>query len=192
MPSLRWGFFKSNNMTLQDIMKEVESMIDFKLSEQRRTRGHVYARSVYFKLSRELCPLESLSSIGISVNKDHASVLHGINNVFPSLEAYEESFYNIYTEVKSRLLEMYGSGDLYASKVKSSAFLGVHKQYSNELINIKNKYKDIKKKYNSLLKNNEESKSTLTEAVGMIKRVPESKHYDLLVRLDAMTKIMAL
>jgi len=177
-------------MTLQDIKKEVEGMIEFKLSEPRRKRGHVYARSVYFKLSRELCPLESLSSIGISVNKDHASVLHGINNVFPSLEAYEEAFYNIYTEAKLRLLEKYGSGDLYASKVMSSAFLGVHKQYSGELSEYKNKYKDIKNKYDELLRSRDNS--TLDEAIDMLKRVPESKNYDLLIKLDAMTKIMAL
>ena len=43
---------------------------------------------------------------------------------------------------------------------------------------------------NELLKKNDNS--TLGEAIDMLKRVPESKHYDLLTRLDAMTKIMAL
>lgn len=177
-------------MTLQDIKKEIESIIDFKLSEPRRKRRNVYARAVYFKLSRELCPLESLERIGSSMNKDHATVLHAINNVFPSLEAYEETFYNVYMQAKSRLLERYASGDLYASKVESSAFLGVHKQYSSKLSEYKHKYKDIKDKYNELLKKNDNS--TLDEAIDMLKRVPDSKQYDLLIRLDAMTKIMAL
>ena len=177
-------------MTLQDIRKEVEAMIYFKLSEPRRKRRNVYARAVYFKLSRELCPLESLERIGSSINKDHATVLHAINNVFPSLEAYEETFYNVYVQAKSRLLERYGSGDLDASKFESSAFLGVHKQYSSKLSEYKKKYEDIKNKYDELLKSKDNS--ALGEAIDMLKRVPESKHYDLLTRLDAMTKIMAL
>ncbi len=177
-------------MTLQDIRKEVEAMIDFKLSEPRRKRGHVYARSVYYKLSRELCPLESLDSIGSSMNQDHSNVLHSINNVFPSLEAYEEAFYDIYTQAKSRLLERYGKGDLYASNVKSSAFLSVHKQYTSKLSEYKKKYEDIKNKYDELVESKDNS--GIGEAIDMLKRVPESKHYDLLIKLDAMTKIMAL
>jgi len=177
-------------MTLKDIRKEVEAMIEFELSKPTRKREYVYARSIYYKLSRELCPLESLYSIAASMNQDHSNVLHSINNVFPSIEAYEEVFYKIYTDVKSRLLHRYGDGDFDALNVEPSAFLGVHKQYVNELSKYKNKYNDIKNKYDESLKNRD--KSTLGEAIDMLKRVPESKHYDLLTRLDAMTKIMAL
>ncbi len=174
-------------MTLEDIRKEIESSLDFSLSEVNRQRKYVYARCVYFKLSRELCPLESLESIGSSVNKDHASVLHGINNVFPSLEAYEESFYDIYTQAKLNLLYKYGGGDNYASEVNPIAFLGVHKQYSNELSKYRDALEELQGLYDELL-----ISSDFGDAIEMIKRVPVDKYETLLVRLDAITKIMAL
>ena len=174
-------------MTLEDIRKEIESSLDFSLSEVNRQRKYVYARCVYFKLSRELCPLESLESIGSSVNKDHASVLHGINNVFPSLEAYEESFYDIYTQAKSNLLDKYGACDNYASQVNPIAFLGVHKQYSNELSKYRDSLEELQGLYDELL-----ISADFGDAIEMIKRVPVDKYETLLVRLDAITKIMAL
>ena len=47
------------------------------ITSTSRKRPYVYARALYFQLSRDFTP-HSLQDIGAMVNKDHASVLHGL------------------------------------------------------------------------------------------------------------------
>lgn len=47
------------------------------LAELGRTRPYPFMRYIYFKLAREFTD-ESLTSIGRTIKKDHATVLHGL------------------------------------------------------------------------------------------------------------------
>lgn len=81
---------------LQFIKSYVEKEFQIKnLSVKNRSRSFVSARAVYYKLAIEETKL-SLSIIGRSIRKDHATVLHGLKKVFPLLKTYDPSAYKIY------------------------------------------------------------------------------------------------
>lgn len=72
-------------ITKRIILNLVESKADIlDLSIKKRTREYIYARSVYYVLCTKYKLLmkeerTSLESIGKLVNRDHATVIHGIN-----------------------------------------------------------------------------------------------------------------
>jgi hypothetical protein len=69
------------NKYLKEIMNYVIDQTGLDIRDNTRKREYVYARSLYYKLSRE-CTAFPLSEIGEVVGRDHAGVIHSINNVF--------------------------------------------------------------------------------------------------------------
>jgi hypothetical protein len=67
-------------MNKDTIKQIVESYFEISISRNTRKRQYVEARAIYFKLCRIFTQL-SLEQIGKSVNRDHASVLHGIRSI---------------------------------------------------------------------------------------------------------------
>ncbi len=67
-------------MNKDTIKQIVESYFEINISRNTRKRQYVEARAIYFKLCREFTQL-SLGQIGKSVNRDHASVLHGVRSI---------------------------------------------------------------------------------------------------------------
>lgn len=67
-------------MNKETIKEIVESYFELSISRNTRKRQYVEARAIYFKLCREFTQL-SLEQIGESVNRDHASVLHGVRSI---------------------------------------------------------------------------------------------------------------
>ena len=67
-------------MNKETIKEIVESYFEISISRNTRKRQYVEARAIYFKLCREFTQL-SLEQIGKSVNRDHASVLHGCRSI---------------------------------------------------------------------------------------------------------------
>ena len=67
-------------MNKDTIKQIVESYFEINISRNTRKRQYVEARAIYFKLCREFTQL-SLGQIGESVNRDHASVLHGVRSI---------------------------------------------------------------------------------------------------------------
>ena len=67
-------------MNKETIKEIVESYFELSISRNTRKRQYVEARAIYFKLCREFTQL-SLEQIGKSVNRDHASVLHGVRSI---------------------------------------------------------------------------------------------------------------
>lgn len=70
------------NKYLKEIMNYVIDQTGLDIRENTRRREYVYARSLYFKLAREFTAI-SMRDIAESVDRDHATVIHSINNVFP-------------------------------------------------------------------------------------------------------------
>ena len=62
-------------MKMKQIQRVVEKETGVKIKDTKRTRKNVYARAIYFKLCKLRTP-HTLTEIGDSANKDHASVLH--------------------------------------------------------------------------------------------------------------------
>ena len=67
-------------MNKETIKEIVESYFEISISRNTRKRQYVEARAIYFKLCRIFTQL-SLEQIGKSVNRDHASVLHGVRSI---------------------------------------------------------------------------------------------------------------
>jgi len=79
-------------MKTTEIIKELileETGID--IADKLRTRTNVEFRSMYFNIIKNLEPKLSLREIGEAVNRDHATVIYGLNQLetlgkkFPSI-----------------------------------------------------------------------------------------------------------
>ena len=77
-------------MKLDKIKEIVEIEPDSDLKVKSRQREIVYARSIYYKLCKTHTRA-TLSSIGKSVKKDHATVLHGLRLFDDVITKYEDA-----------------------------------------------------------------------------------------------------
>ena len=64
---------------VDDIINFINKETGIDITKRKRTNEYVFARTVYYKLARELTNL-SLEEIGRQVNKDHCSVIHNLRN----------------------------------------------------------------------------------------------------------------
>ncbi len=77
-------------MKIKKIKELVENNTNINLVTKNRRREVVYARSIYYKLCKEHTR-ESLSVIGKSVKRDHATVLHGIKVFDQQISVYKDA-----------------------------------------------------------------------------------------------------
>ncbi|QDP58860.1 MAG: putative bacterial DnaA helix-turn-helix protein [Prokaryotic dsDNA virus sp.] len=119
-------------MKLKTIKKLVEERTNINLLIPTRKRKAVYARAIYFKLAREKTHL-SLKQIGESLNKDHATVLHSINNIFEEIKKYDSSHYSIYKELlgTEKLLPMNKRFLILSKKHEDLQDKLLHEKYDN-------------------------------------------------------------
>lgn len=85
-------------MIAELIKEKIENLVGFKLDEKSRKRDLVDARSVYYKILLDECSM-TLEAIGETLSKNHATVLHGINQVFPTLEIYNPKIFDVYVQL---------------------------------------------------------------------------------------------
>ena len=172
-------------MKLQEVIQFIQEKMEVNLQSNSRKRENVYARAIYFKVTRELFPRKSLDFIGSLVGRDHASVLHGINKVFPMIKLYEPTVYEVYEDTRAMILHNISdtTGEEYEESKKS-------KEYKKELKKYYNKCRYLEAKI-SLLEEQAESKED-DLVMNYINRVPSEKYELFLLRLDAMTKMISL
>ena len=91
-------------MKLDKIKEIVEIETDSDLKLKSRQREIVYARSIYYKLCKTHTRA-TLSSIGKSVKKDHATVLHGLRLFDDVITKYEDA--QDYKRIHSKLDRMF-------------------------------------------------------------------------------------
>lgn len=151
---------------LQFIKSYVEKEFQIKdLSTKNRSRSFVSARAVYYKLAKEETKL-SLPIIGRSIRKTHATVLHGLKNVFPLLKTYDPSAYKIYEKYNkikptNKESEMFSLIDFEKLKVK---YLNEKRDKYNiqrrldriQKVKEQSKLYDITDRFNNLSKNKQE------------------------------------
>ena len=85
----------NKNYYLEQILKYVNENINIDITKKTNKREYAYGRSLYFKLSKNHT-LASYRAIGSLVKLDHATVMHGINNIFPEVMQHEKLLKNIY------------------------------------------------------------------------------------------------
>jgi hypothetical protein len=86
-------------MKTTEIIKELileETGID--IADKTRTRAKVEYRSLFFLIIKKLEPKLSLREIGEAVNKDHSTVIHGINQ-YEIFIKYNKDLENVRTRV---------------------------------------------------------------------------------------------
>lgn len=66
-------------ITLQ-LKKAIQEVTGVDINEVSRKREIIEARAVYYKILKQIDKKKSLQSIGASVGKDHATVLHSLKN----------------------------------------------------------------------------------------------------------------
>jgi transcriptional regulator with AAA-type ATPase domain len=92
-------------MKLQDIKNFVDSEFDIDISKNTRKREYVEARALYYKLAKEYTKL-SLERIGGKLNRDHATVIHALNNVWEHAITTNEDVYDSYYKFKDMMVEL--------------------------------------------------------------------------------------
>jgi hypothetical protein len=74
----------------------VEQVTELDLSNGNRKRDYSDARAIYYKICRDMTK-STIEYIGKEVGRDHATVLHGIKNVFPVVDK------QLYVEVMNKI-----------------------------------------------------------------------------------------
>ena len=85
-------------MTTKEIKELVEGELGYRINVNSRKRDIVYGRAIYFRICKDRTNL-SLKKIGETLNLDHATVLHSINNIFPAFEMYNPKYMEIYNRI---------------------------------------------------------------------------------------------
>jgi hypothetical protein len=81
---------------LKYIRKFVENNLGIVLSKNTREREYVEARALYFKLCRDFTS-KSWFEIGKTLGKNHATVIHAVNNVYPVAQIDNKRLDHLYS-----------------------------------------------------------------------------------------------
>lgn len=96
---------------LKQIRQLIEDQVGFSLDLNTRKRDVVLARAVYYKVARDFRGERnqiSLSDIGKELGKNHATVLHALNNV--SFHIMDDEYYSdLYKIVMNEVSENVGA-----------------------------------------------------------------------------------
>jgi hypothetical protein len=118
-------------MTSEKIKEIINERVNIDITANTRSRKHVYARAVYYKLCRELTKMK-LHEIAATVNRNHASVLHGINNVFKIIKEYNDPMYEIYLDLtREQMLPLREKYQILSHKYKELSKYIIDDQYKN-------------------------------------------------------------
>lgn len=116
---------------LVSIKRIIDKEVGYDISKKNRKRSHTYARAIYCKIAREMGgPRQnSLSDIGEVINRDHATVLHSLNVVFP-FAIKESGFKMLYLTLKAIFVDQDQTEDEFDA-VKSLSDKIVHLEKDN-------------------------------------------------------------
>lgn len=101
------------NLDLSEIKEAVDVEFDIDISKDTRLREYSDARAIYYGLARELT-YNSLTEIGKLVNRHHASVIHGVQNILHLVNSKK------YAKLRRKLLNKKNE-DLSINSLKKEA-----------------------------------------------------------------------
>lgn len=128
-------------MTIDKIRELVEHETGYDLTNTKRTTEYVYMRAMYYKLCREYT-LHSLNTIGKSVGKNHATVLHGLKLFDNWIDKHEKSYIDTYSKLDK----------IIASKLNRERKYRDKEYYRNKYAKTLIKLRDVENKHRNLLK----------------------------------------
>jgi hypothetical protein len=126
-------------MKTTEIIKELifdETGVD--IADKTRTRTKVEYRSLYFNIIKMLEPKLSFREIGESVNKDHATVIYGINQ-YEIFIKYNKTL----EKVKNQVLLTYGKNHNKYGLINIDEEISLLEQRIIELKELKSVYEQL-------------------------------------------------
>ena len=93
-----------NEKILKEIRSIVEQEFNLNLKNKTRKQEYVFARAVYYKLCKEITK-NSYDDIGKTLDKDHATVLHGVR-MFDNF-LVQKAFYKNELSIYNKVMEVY-------------------------------------------------------------------------------------
>ena len=124
---------------LETIKNYVNVYLQIDITKESRKRPVVYGRAIYYQLCRNFTT-HSLSQIGSVVNKDHASVLHGLKTFKNFKEWNENLLLQIYHQIRIALKSEFLFAKPYLYKNDEEKFYFLLHHY----ITLKQKYFNLK------------------------------------------------
>tara|TARA_B100000519_G_C14258654_1_gene446400 strand:- start:395 stop:793 length:399 start_codon:yes stop_codon:yes gene_type:complete len=125
-------------MTFEEIRTVVEDQLGLNLKEKSRKKEYVEARYIYFKLCMDYADKKTLSAIGNSLHKDHATVLHGLRSVNDWM-LYDITLLHQYEDLHKFLMKM-----SKAKKEKHSLYFSLAKKMHKITASVKKLEKKIR------------------------------------------------
>jgi hypothetical protein len=159
-------------MKNKDIIEKVSREFGIDITVRSRKRMNVYARAVYYKLSREILG-NSLGAIGSEVGTDHATVIHSLKNIFPIIEQFEPWIIKMYKRLYDEIEFEIG---------QDKAIPRTHEEAKKEIANLRYRLKIVEDENKRLVK--------VGSFHDLITRIPDDKVEIVKLRLDAMIKML--
>ena len=92
------------NKSISIILKLVESKFDVQLKRKSRLHRYVVSRFLFYKLCRDFT-FCTFTQIGYAVNRNHATVLHGLRQFDNFKFSNDKKYLDPYNELKEILME---------------------------------------------------------------------------------------
>lgn len=124
------------------IRQVVEEYFNLQLIRETRRREYVEARAFYYKFCKIFCKL-SLQAIGETLNKNHATVLNGLNRLDGWL-TYDKRLQSYYNELDRNIRKTLKDID------DDYSFVSVEQLYEMKYNTLTEKYCNLINKYNFL------------------------------------------
>ena len=157
----------------KEIIDFINSELKIDITKKKKTNQYVFARTVYYKLAKELTSLP-LEEIGRQVNKDHCSVLHSLKNFEEVLKRKELK--KIYDTFKEFPIE--------EDRITYTEALNINEQLRLQLT-------DLKQKYEQILEEREETNTIKVSKIEELTKGLTDEQLDLVhLRLEAMIKMI--
>jgi len=157
----------------KEIIDFINAELKIDIRKKKKTNQYVFARTVYYKLAKELTNLP-ISEIGRQVNKDHCSVLHNLKNFDEVVKRKElKKIYDTFKEFP-----------LQEERTTYTQALIQNESLKLELI-------ELKQKYEQLLEETDQTNAIKVSKIEELTKGLTDEQLDLVhLRLEAMVKMI--
>ncbi|MGA1702650.1 MAG: helix-turn-helix domain-containing protein [Methylophilaceae bacterium] len=161
-------------MNLEHVIKVVSDYTGVDIKSRRRDNDHVIARAIYYNISYNILKLGTRKRIAMAIGRNHATVIHSLNNVVPMMDKYYPIAYRNQRDIIDNLTLVENLNDC-------STFKEMYESIAGE-------YKDLLSKYNEILKIDDHPEKK--DMIESIINLPPNKSGILKIRLDAILKMI--
>jgi len=175
-----------DRISINKIKQFIDRYYGFEISKNTRKQEYIKARSMFYFLSREYTS-KSFSDIGFIINRDHATVMHSLNNnheFYASKDQFYKNGLASFYDYSIRYIQMLDNKENKGDDINYKALKESVLVLENELL--RKKLIDLSSENEILLES-----SKVSSALGdIINKIPENKLPIVVERLNAMIKML--